>query len=71
MADTYAIILLQKKLDESMNEHDLEEQASLLEYTPLAIVQDAAYIQRKGAIYSAQRYVEAFQKNDRQHTSLL
>ena len=71
MTDTDAIRLLQKKLDGSTKEQDLEELASILEYMPLAIVQAAAYIQQKGARYSVRRYIEVFQKNEKQQTSLL
>jgi tetratricopeptide (TPR) repeat protein len=71
MTNIDAKILLQRKLDESTNEQDLEELASILEYMPLAIVQAAAYIQQKGSRYRVQRYIEAFQKNERLQTSLL
>jgi hypothetical protein len=56
MIDTDAIVLLQKKLDGLTDKQDLEELASMLEYMPLAIVQAAAYIQQKGARYSAAQY---------------
>ena len=71
MINTDALVLLQKKLDESMNQQDLEELASLLEYMPLAIVQAAAYIQQKGTRYSVRRYIEVFQKNDKHQMNLL
>jgi septin family protein len=60
MMDTDPLVLLQKKIDESTNQQDLEELASLLEYMPLAIVQAAAYIQQKGTRYSVRRYIEVF-----------
>jgi hypothetical protein len=44
MTDTDARTLLGKKLDKPVDEHDLEELASKLEYMPLANVQAAAYI---------------------------
>jgi tetratricopeptide (TPR) repeat protein len=55
----------------SANDRDLEELARILEFMPLAIVQAAAYIQQKGVRYSVRRYIEAFQKNEKQQTSLL
>jgi tetratricopeptide (TPR) repeat protein len=71
MTDIDARVLLQRKLDGSTSEQDLQELASILEYMPLAIVQAAAYIQQKGAKYSVRRYIEAFQKNEKLQTSLL
>ena len=71
MTDPDAIKLLQKKLDGVRDEHDLKELASILEYMPLAIVQAAAYIQEKGARYSVRQYIKAFQRNEKQKTSLL
>jgi hypothetical protein len=71
MADIDARLLLQKKLDKSINEQDLQELASLLEYMPLAIVQAAAYIQQKGTRYNVRRYIETFQRNEKLQTSLL
>ena len=71
MIDIDARVLLQRKLDKTTNEQDLQELASLLEYMPLAIVQAAAYIQQKGARYSVRRYIEAFQKSEKVQTSLL
>jgi hypothetical protein len=71
MINTDAIELLQKKLDRVREEHDLKELASILEYMPLAMVQAAAYIRQKGARYSVRRYIEAFQRNEKQQTSLL
>jgi hypothetical protein len=52
MTDIEVIRLLQKKLDGSTKEEDLEELVSILEYMPLAIVQAAAYVLQKGARYS-------------------
>jgi hypothetical protein len=45
MIDVDARVLLQRKLDGSTSEQDLQELASILEFMPLAIVQAAAYIQ--------------------------
>ena len=69
--DTDAIALLNKKLDRKINDHDVVELANILEYMPLAIVQAAAYIQQKGSRYNMRQYIEAFQKSDKQKTSLL
>jgi tetratricopeptide (TPR) repeat protein len=71
MTDIDALVLLQKKVDESTNQQDLEDLVSLLEFMPLAIVQAAAYIQQKGTRYSVRRYIEAFQKNERHQINLL
>ena len=71
MTNTDAITLLKKKLYKSADDRDLEELARILEFMPLAIVQAAAYIQQKGVRYSVRRYIEAFQKNEKQQTSLL
>jgi hypothetical protein len=71
MTNSGAIVLLRKKLDGATNKNDLEELASLLENMLLAIVQAAAYIQQKGARYSIRRYIQAFQKNEKQQTSFL
>jgi hypothetical protein len=71
MINTDAITLLKKKLDRSVDESDLEELARILEYMALAILQAAAYIRHKGARYSVQQYIEAFQRNEKRKTSLL
>lgn len=71
MNNTDALLLFQKKLDESEARQDLEELASLLEYMPLAIIQAAAYIQRKGERYSIRRYIDAFKKSEQRQTVLL
>lgn len=59
-----AKVLLQRKLDESADEQDLEELVDILEYLLLAIVQAAAYMQLKGSRYHVRRYIEAYQKNE-------
>jgi hypothetical protein len=71
ITDMDAITLLKKKLDVPADDGDLRELTCILEYMPLAIVQAAAYIQQKGARYSVQQYIEAFQQNKKQKTSLL
>ena len=71
MSDADAIELLQKKLDEARDEHDLKELASILEYMPLALVQAAAYMREKGPRYCVRQYIEAFQQNEKQKMSLL
>jgi hypothetical protein len=65
------ITLLKKKLDQPVNDDDLRELADNLEYMPPVIVQAAAYIQQKGARYSVRQYIQAFQRNEKQKTSLL
>jgi Tetratricopeptide repeat len=71
MTDMDAITLLKKKLDVPTDNGDLRELACILEYMPLAIVQASAYIQQKGARYSVRQYIEAFQRSEKQKTSLL
>jgi tetratricopeptide (TPR) repeat protein len=71
MTDIDAIMLLKKKLDMPVDDSDLQELASILEYMPLAIVQAAAYTQQKGARYSIRQYIKAFQRNEKQKMSLL
>jgi hypothetical protein len=71
MIDIDARELLQKRLDGSTSEQDLQELASILEYMPLAIVQAATYIQQKGARYSVRRYIKVFKKTKKLQTSLL
>jgi Tetratricopeptide repeat len=71
MTDMDATTLLKKKLDVPTDDGDLQELAYILEYMPLAIVQAAAYIQQKGARYGVRQYIEAFQRNEKQKTSLL
>jgi tetratricopeptide (TPR) repeat protein len=71
MTDMDAVTLLKKKLDISVDDGDLRELACVLEYMPLAIVQAAAYIQEKRARFSVQQYIDAFQRNEKQKTSLL
>jgi Tetratricopeptide repeat len=71
MINIDAITLLKKKLDKSTDDPDLEDLARILEYMPLAIVQAAAYIRQKGARYSVQQYIDAFQRSEKQKTSLL
>jgi len=71
MTDQDAITLLKKKFDQPVDGDDLEELADILEYMPLAIVQAAAYIQQKGTRYSVRQYINAFQRSEKQQTSLL
>jgi tetratricopeptide (TPR) repeat protein len=71
MTDIDAITLLKKKLDTPVDDGDLRELAYILEYMPLAIVQAAVYIRQRGARYSVQQYIKAFQQNEKKKTSLL
>jgi tetratricopeptide (TPR) repeat protein len=71
MTNTEATTLLVKKLSGHTSDADLQELATVLEFMPLAIVQAAAYIQRRGLRYSVRRYIAEFQRSDMQKTSLL
>jgi hypothetical protein len=64
-------VAYEKQLDVPANGSDLRELACILEYMPLAIVQAVAYIQQQGARYSVWQYIKAFQRNEKQKTSLL
>jgi tetratricopeptide (TPR) repeat protein len=65
--------LLQKKLmgDVATEGVPVNELAVALEYMPLALVQAAAYISKRGPHYSVQQYLEEFRKNDKRKVSLL
>ncbi|KAH8649328.1 hypothetical protein BX600DRAFT_388594 [Xylariales sp. PMI_506] len=71
MVKEEAVMLLQKKLAVHDNAESLGDLATALEYMPLAIVQAAAYINRRGPQYSVQQYLSCFQENDRKKESLL
>ncbi|PGH12590.1 hypothetical protein AJ80_06648 [Polytolypa hystricis UAMH7299] len=54
-----------------VDSEDIRGLVSALEFMPLAIVQAAAYIRERAPLYSVQRYLEEFQKNDRKKARLL
>jgi tetratricopeptide (TPR) repeat protein len=63
--------LLQKKLMGDVATDGVNELAVALEFMPLALVQAAAYISKRGPHYSVQQYIEEFRKNDKRKVSLL
>lgn len=71
MTEADAIELLAKKLDSSPDDTDLRKLAAVLEYMPLAIVQAAAYIQKRAPRCSVRRYIDDFSNSDQAKTSLL
>lgn len=70
MHDAGAQALLHKKLGDEVNKDGIAELATALEYMPLALVQAAAYIQKRAPDYSVQRYLEEFRRSNRRKTSL-
>ncbi|KAH7372279.1 P-loop containing nucleoside triphosphate hydrolase protein, partial [Pyrenochaeta sp. MPI-SDFR-AT-0127] len=71
MQDTGAQALLRKKLGVEINTDSIGELAAALEYMPLALVQAAAYIQKRAPHYSVQQYLEEFRRSDKRKASLL
>jgi tetratricopeptide (TPR) repeat protein len=63
--------LLRKKLGDKIDTEGIDELAAALEYMPLALVQAAAYIQKRAPHYSVQRYLEEFRRSDKRKASLL
>ena len=70
MDNAHALKLFEKKLGDVDNT-DITELATALEFVPLAIVQAAAYISQRSPRYSVRQYLEDFQKRDRKKKSLL
>ncbi|KAL5371148.1 hypothetical protein DPSP01_014460 [Paraphaeosphaeria sporulosa] len=71
MHDSSAQALLLKKLGDKIDAHGIHELAAALEYMPLALVQAAAYIQKRAPHYSVQRYLEEFRRSDKRKARLL
>lgn len=71
MIPTEAVALLAKKLDGDPDDRDLHSLAGLLEFMPLALVQAAAYIQKRTPRCSVREYINKFVKNDQAQTGLL
>lgn len=71
MTNSEAIALLAKKLDGHPDDSDLCELAAILEFMPLAIVQAAAYIQRRAPRCSIREYINQFNHNDQARTGPL
>lgn len=70
MDKLHALALFKQKLGVRANEEAIRQLAAALEFMPLAIVQAAAYIKKRGARCSVQQYLEKFQKSDRKKMSL-
>lgn len=71
MLRTEAVNLLAKKLNTQTDDIDLQELAAVLEFMPLAIVQAAAYIQKRAPRCSIRRYINEFADCDQARISLL
>ncbi|KAF2249838.1 TPR-like protein [Trematosphaeria pertusa] len=71
MDDAGARALLNKKLGDTVNKDGMADLAAALEYMPLALVQAAAYIQKRAPRCSVRQYLEEFEKSDKKKTSLL
>jgi putative hemolysin len=71
MHDTSAQALLRKKLGPDVDTDGVGELAAALDYMPLALVQAAAYIQKRAPHYSVQQYLEEFRRSDKRKATLL
>ncbi|KAJ5720577.1 uncharacterized protein N7483_008511 [Penicillium malachiteum] len=71
MNSAEALLLLQKKLDESAEREELVQLVHELEFMPLAIAQAASYINHRSPRCSALEYLEKLRQSDRQATKLL
>ena len=69
MDEPHAIQLLQNRLGEVSDAKEVSE--ATLDFIPLAVVQAASYIRRRGPLCSIKRYLELFSYNDAKKTSLL
>ncbi|KAL9616340.1 MAG: hypothetical protein Q9160_008783 [Pyrenula sp. 1 TL-2023] len=65
------VMLLEKKLGESINKSQVEQLAVALELIPLALVQAAVYISQRAPRSSVEQYLKQYQKSDRSKSSLL
>ncbi|KAH8661603.1 hypothetical protein BGZ60DRAFT_491677 [Tricladium varicosporioides] len=66
-----AVSLFQNKLGVLGDSEDISNIVAVLEFMPLAIVQAAAYIAQKAPRCSVRQYMEKFQRNDEEKSSLL
>lgn len=71
MALDEATELLRRKIDAYDERSNLDELAKVLECIPLALVQAAAYINKRGIRYSVREYISDFQKSDKRASSRL
>ena len=66
-----ALLLLQKKLEDSSNKDGTADLLYALNYIPLTITQAAAYINRRAPRITISGYLNEFRRNDRKKESLL
>lgn len=71
MRETDAIKLLAKKTNKHTGDTDLQEPAVVLEFMPLAIVQAAAYIEKRVTRCSVRQYIDKFKESEQTRISLL
>jgi hypothetical protein len=71
MHNADAQALLEKKLGDNVKKDGIFELASALDHMPLALMQAAAYIRRRGPRYSVRQYLEKFCRDDKKKASLL
>jgi hypothetical protein len=64
------IALFEKKLGVQENNNSVAKLAAALEYMPLAIVQDAAYILQRSSRCSVVKYLDEYRKSECKQTSL-
>ncbi|EGZ76200.1 hypothetical protein NEUTE2DRAFT_153205 [Neurospora tetrasperma FGSC 2509] len=71
MAQSDALLLLERKLSLLSDKDSAEELVRTLEYIPLAISQAAAYIQRRSPRSSVEKYLAEFRKGESKRAWLL
>jgi hypothetical protein len=71
MSSEQALALLKTKMVERQDENDVIKLAAVLENMPLAIVQAAAFISQKAPLYTAKKYLDLFETDERQRNFLL
>ncbi|KAK3947691.1 hypothetical protein QBC32DRAFT_318570 [Pseudoneurospora amorphoporcata] len=71
MAQSNALLLLERKLGLLSDKDSAEELVRALEYVPLAISQAAAYIQRRSPRSSVEKYLTEFSKGESKRAWLL
>ncbi|KAJ5313482.1 O-methyltransferase [Penicillium atrosanguineum] len=71
MNEPHAISLFEKKVDTQYDRSAMIQLVAALEFMPLAIVQAAAFIKQRAPRETVTKYLERFQKSDRQKIKLL
>ncbi|KAF6784617.1 Kinesin light chain 5 [Colletotrichum sojae] len=71
MEKTQALLLLQKKLGQDVDEAAAVRLVGTLEYIPLAINQAAAYINKRNPLVTIQSYMDEFQQSENRKGTLL